>query len=239
MKVLVNGGLNLSELDGWWAEAYSPEVGWALGDGREHGNDQAWDAYEADRLYRLLEEEIIPCFYDRDGMGIPTPWISRMRNSMAELTPRFSTNRMLREYVESYYLPAGEAYRRRIARDAAESKRLFDWQKSVERNWHGLRFEGFKVQEEENSYAFTAAVELGEVEPGAIDVQLYAEPAGKGAREIYSMMPGSKLPGKMNGYQYVIRIPAKRPAEDYTPRVIPASSGASVPLEAPHILWYR
>jgi glycogen phosphorylase len=239
MKVLVNGGLNLSELDGWWAEAYSPEVGWALGDGQEHGNDPAWDAHEAERLYGLLEEEVIPCFYDRDGKGIPTRWISRMRKSMAELTPRFSTNRMLREYVENYYLPAGEAYRRRIARDAAESKRLFEWQKSIEKHWQGLRFQGFRVQEAGNHYAFTAAVELGELDPGAIAVQLYAEPAGEQGREIYSMTQGTKLPGEMNGYQYMIRIPARRPAGDYTPRVIPAFGGASVPLEAPHILWYR
>jgi starch phosphorylase len=239
MKVLVNGGLNLSELDGWWAEAYSPEVGWALGDGREHGTDQAWDAYEADRLYGLLEEEVIPCFYERNEAGFPTRWISRMRKSMAELTPRFSTNRMLREYVEDYYLPAGEAYRRRSAHGAAESKRLSEWQKTIERVWPGLRFEGLGVQEEENHYTFTVAVGLGELDPGAVAVQLYAEPLGEGVREIYSMMQGSELPGKMKGYQYRIRIPARRPAGDYTPRIIPAFGGASVPLEAPHILWYR
>ena len=66
MKVLVNGGLNLSELDGWWAEAYSPEVGWAIGDGQEHGEDPGWDAKEADTLYTLLEAEVIPEFYERD-----------------------------------------------------------------------------------------------------------------------------------------------------------------------------
>ena len=71
MKVLVNGGLNLSELDGWWAEAYPPEVGWALGDGKEHDDDPAWDAVEAEALYALLEQEVIPEFYDRDENGIP------------------------------------------------------------------------------------------------------------------------------------------------------------------------
>ena len=89
MKVLVNGGLNCSELDGWWAEAYSPEVGWALGDGREHGDDPAWDAAEAEALYTLLEREIIPEFYKRDNGGIPAAWVARMRESMARLTPRF------------------------------------------------------------------------------------------------------------------------------------------------------
>ena len=115
MKVLVNGGLNLSELDGWWAEAYTPEVGWALGDGQEHGDDPAWDAIEADALYDLLEQEVIPEFYARDEHGIPTAWVKRMRESMARLTPRFSANRTVREYTEQHYLPAAAAYRTRAA----------------------------------------------------------------------------------------------------------------------------
>ena len=106
MKVLVNGGINLSELDGWWAEAYTPEVGWALGDGREHGDDPAWDAVEADALYELLEREVIPEFYARDEQGIPTAWVARMRESMARLTPRFSANRTVRESAEQHCLPA-------------------------------------------------------------------------------------------------------------------------------------
>ncbi len=89
MKVLVNGGLNLSELDGWWVEAYSPDVGWALGDGKEHGDDPALDAAEADALYTLLEQNVIPEFYTRDDKGIPIAWVARMRESMARLTPQY------------------------------------------------------------------------------------------------------------------------------------------------------
>ena len=70
MKVLVNGGLNLSELDGWWAEAFSPEVGWAIGDGKEHGDDPGWDAVEAGQLYDVLEQQVIPKFYRRDENGM-------------------------------------------------------------------------------------------------------------------------------------------------------------------------
>src|SRR5258706_12934430 len=93
MKVLVNGGINLSELDGWWAEAYTPEAGWALGDGREHGDDPAWDAAEAVTLYERLEREGIPEFYARDEHGIPTAWGAPMRESMSRVTPRFSPQR--------------------------------------------------------------------------------------------------------------------------------------------------
>src|SRR3970040_2676768 len=84
-KVFVNGGINLSELDGWWAKAYTPEVGWALGDGREHGDDPAWDAVEAQALYALLECDIVPAFFDRDAQGIPRHWVGGVRESMARL----------------------------------------------------------------------------------------------------------------------------------------------------------
>src|ERR1700676_619753 len=110
MKVLGNGALTLSELDGWWAEAYEPEVGWALGDGHEHGDDPAWDAAEAEALYDLLESHVVPEFYARNGDGIPTAWVARMRKSMATLTPQFSADRAVRDYTERHYLPAAKAY---------------------------------------------------------------------------------------------------------------------------------
>ena len=106
MKVLVNGGLNLSELDGWWAEAYSPKVGWAIGDGREHGYDPEWDAQEAETLYTLLKNGVIPEFYQRDEKGMPSKWLARIRECMATLTPEFSASRAIREYTETHYLPA-------------------------------------------------------------------------------------------------------------------------------------
>jgi starch phosphorylase len=103
MKILANGGLNLSVLDSWWAEAYDPEAGWSLGDGRDYLGPQQ-DESDAEQLYRLLEEQVIPEFYTRDGDGFPRAWIARIRASMSKLTPRFSSDRMMREYVEKMYL---------------------------------------------------------------------------------------------------------------------------------------
>jgi len=131
MKVLVNGGLNLSELDGWWAEAYVPEVGWAIGDGKEHGDDPAWDAAEAELLYELLEHQVIPAFYTRNEKGIPTGWVARMRESMARLTPRFSANRTVREYTETYYVPAAAAYRKREANGGALAAEIVNWRRDL------------------------------------------------------------------------------------------------------------
>jgi starch phosphorylase len=240
MKVLVNGGLNLSELDGWWAEAYRPEVGWALGDGREHGDDPAWDACEAEQLYRLLQEEVIPAFYDRDSNGIPTSWTTRMRLSMAELTPQFSTNRMVREYVEKLYLPAAFAYRERSADEARTSVRLCRWRKLLERSWQQLSFGNLEFEEQDGNYIFKLPVYYNDFDPEAIQVQLYAEPRNGGSQdEILPMIRGEQISKPVKGYSYSARIPAQRPVGDYTPRVIPAFEGAVVPIETSRILWYR
>ena len=117
MKVLANGGLNISELDGWWAEAYTPEIGWAIGDGKEHGEDAAWDASEVESLYTLLEQQVVPEFYDRDAQGLPSRWLGRVRESMATLTPEFSASRAIREYTNDHYLPAAIGYNARAAND--------------------------------------------------------------------------------------------------------------------------
>ncbi len=119
MKVLANGGLNLSELDGWWAEAFQSQVGWALGDGQMHDDDPDWDAAEAAALYSILEHEVIPTFYTRNADGLPTGWLAKMRESMATLTCRFSANRAIRQYTDEYYLPRAAAYEARRQNQAA------------------------------------------------------------------------------------------------------------------------
>src|SRR5207244_12475914 len=165
MKVLVNGGLNLSELDGWWAEAYAPDVGWALGDGQEHGEDPAWDAIEADALYDLLEREVIPEFYTRDEHGIPTAWVTRMRESMARLTPRFSTNRVVREYTKQHYLPAAAAYRTRAADKGAVGSQGITGEQTLKQKWATLGFGDMKVQTKEVQHIFEVVVYLKDLDP--------------------------------------------------------------------------
>ena len=234
MKVLVNGGLNLSELDGWWAEAYTPEVGWALGDGQEHGDDPAWDAAEADELYGLLEREVIPEFYARDGQGIPTVWAARMRNSMASLTPRFGADRAVREYTGQYYLPGARAYRERAADKGAAGSRMVDLQHAIAEEWPALRFGEIKVETSGAQYEFEVQVYLNGLDPNAVRVELYADGLnGDGP------VRASQLVGTARGYPYRARVPVSRPASDYTARVIPHAAGVAVPLEAARILWQR
>jgi len=154
----------LSELDGWWAEAYTPGVGWALGDGQEHGEDPAWDGAEAANLYDLLEREVIPEFYTRDENGIPNAWIARIRESMAQLTPRFSANRTVREYTEQHYLPAAAVYRGRAADKGAAGRRVVDWQHALEQEWAQLRFGEVTIETTEGQHVFEVQLDLGELD---------------------------------------------------------------------------
>ena len=239
MKVLVNGGLNLSELDGWWAEAYDPAVGWAIGDGAEHGDDPAWDAAEAEALYTLLERDVLPAFYTRDGRGIPPAWIARMRASMARLTPRFSTNRVVREYTDAYYVPAAARYRARCADQAALGTKLAGWRRDVARHWSNARFGAIRTATDGGGHRITAEVYLGRLDPEAVRVELYADAVDGGAPERHLMARGRRLAGPGHGYEYDVRIPAGRPPGDYTPRLLPYHPGATVPLEAHEILWQR
>ena len=239
MKVLVNGGINLSELDGWWAEAYTPALGWALGDGQEHGDDPAWDAVEAEALYDLLEREVIPEFYSRAESGVPTAWVARMRESMAGLTPRFSTNRALRDYTERYYLPAASAYRKRASDKGKVGLDMVNWRQALEQNWAGVRFGKVKAETDGKQHMFEVHISLNGLEPEAVRVELYADGVMGGAPVRHEMKPVRTLAAASGGYIYGAAVPAARPAADYTARVIPHYDGAAVPLEEARILWQR
>ena len=239
MKVLVNGGLNFSEMDGWWAEAYSPEVGWAIGDSRIHVNDADWDSAEAMQFYDILEHKIVPEFYTRDERGLPVQWISRIRSSMALLTPHFSTNRMLREYVEQIYLPVSRMFTRRLANNSAQAEELLAWQMAIRRSWSQIHIDNTVIKKSAKSLEFEAAVYLGEIDPSFVEVQVYAIPSANSNGTAQRMTQVDKIPGAVNGYLYRASVFTSRPAADFTIRVIPFNKDASIPLEDNHILWQR
>ena len=234
MKILANGGIHLSELDGWWAEAYSPEVGWALGDGQEHSDDAGVDAIEADALYRLLEQEVVPEFYTRDQSGVPTAWVKRMRESMAQLAPRFSASRAVQEYTERYYLPAAAAYRERSANKGAAGREVLDWQQAMDSKWGSVHFGHLQVETNAEQHVFEVEVFWNDLDPKAARVELYADGINGGDPERVEM----KADGSRGGV-YRAGVSTARPAGDYTARVIPWRDKAAVPLESGHILWQR
>ncbi len=179
MKVIYNGGLNASILDGWWAEAYDPSVGWAIGAGEEYPQ-QEWDLQdfiEAQALYNLLEKDIIPAFYTRARDGLPREWIRRIKASMQKLAPVFNTYRMVREYAEEYYLPSHQRFVALSQPDLTRGRAFANWLARVRANWHTVRVERVLVEPQQltvrDEISVRAFVDLGALKPEDVTVQLY------------------------------------------------------------------
>jgi starch phosphorylase len=237
MKVLVNGGLNLSELDGWWAEAYTHEIGWAMGDGNEHVDTTFWDNKEAEELYTLLENNVVPEYYSRNEKGIPTAWISRIRESMAQLTPRFSADRSVREYTEQHYLPAAKAYLERSANNGEKGKQITDAIRTLEQKWSSLYFREVKVETIENQHNFEISVYFQDINPDNVRIELYADELNNEARIVQIMTRGDNLESESNAFIYHTSVSTHRAASDFTARAIPVIPDVSVPLEISNITW--
>jgi starch phosphorylase len=178
IKAAANGVLNLSILDGWWDEAYTPEIGWAIGSGEVYDDHKYQDHVESNALYNLLEREVVPLFYTRSSDGLPRDWIEKIKASMKAVCPPFNTHRMLQEYTEKYYIPTCERYDRLSADDMKPAKTLAEWKARVRRHWSQIRIE----QTESNIPAetqvgvanqITAKVYLGELTPEDVTVELY------------------------------------------------------------------
>lgn len=238
MKVLSNGGLNFSELDGWWAEAYSPDFGWALGDGGNHP-EADWDAVEAQQLYSILETQIIPEFYHRDEEGFPREWIARVRRSMSQLTPRFSGNRMVREYVEKIYLNSAKAFRARAADGGRLARELAAWSQDLALNWQHVHFGEVQCSAGNGVWLFDAQLYLADIPPDVVRVELYADAVDDEGPVRIIMSRDGAIPGATNSHRYLAEVPSTRPMNHFTPRIIPAHPFAQVPLEESHILWFR
>jgi len=238
MKVLVNGGLNLSERDGWWEEAYAPELGWVIGDDRERSEGKA-DAEDAEALYAVLEQEVVPEFYARDVAGMPRRWLERVRRSMASLTPTYSSSRMARDYVEQYYLIGAAELRRRTADGDKPAQAMQSWEARLRRHWSGLHIGETNLSRDGKAWSFSVAVYLGEIGPSDVAVQLYADPRDGEERFLGELLRGEAIIGATNGHIYTGLGPATRPAEEYTVRIIPHRPGVRVPAELPLILWQR
>lgn len=236
MKILANGGLNLSSLDGWWAEAYQHDVGWPLGDGQEHGPEM--DEQDAEELYRRLEEEIVPCFYRRNHEDLPPEWIRRIRASMGQLTPQFSSNRMLGDYLKNYYLSAADGLKARQANNGQLARELRQWHQRLTQHWHEIHLG--ELQAKENQVQLT--VHLGGLKAEDVRVQLIADPSldsdnNAMPAHIIEMQLQNNIGSGAHAFRYAAPSPDQRPLNDFTARVIPAHSQVAIPAETPLITW--
>ena len=236
MKVLVNGGLNLSVLDGWWAEAFDPDVGWAIGEPGQASDD----GRDVAALFRIVEQEIVPAFYARDADGLPRAWLHRVRASLSRLTPRFSANRMLREYVAGYYGPADVEIATRLANGAAIARDLEARTQRLTRCWSGIRFGVVDAQPTDAGWQVSVEVFLNDVPADDVVVELYAEPAHPHSDPDRTLMVAAgPLPGTIHGFLFRAATTRERPVGDWTPRAYPTARLGSVPSELPLITWHH
>jgi starch phosphorylase len=178
MKAIANGALHMSTLDGWWAEAYHPEVGWLIGSDEEYDDINYQDEIESKSLYNLLEHDVIPLFFDRGPDGLPRDWIKKMKASMFSLCPRFNSHRMLEEYAKWFYLPAQTYWEGLTAQNMTKAKTLAEWCRKSEEHWPKVSIVEVK-QEGPHTFAvgdelkITALVHLGDLVPEDVKVEVY------------------------------------------------------------------
>ena len=178
MKVALNGGLNLSILDGWWVEGYAGDNGWSIGHGEEYTDLAYQDEVESRSILDQLEQEIVPLFYTRGSDGVPRGWVKRMKRCIATLAPVFNTGRMVAEYATLSYLPSAARYERLSAQGLAGAKALARWRRGLTLGWPQVRILGVEGTTPETLHVggnvvVKARVQLGGLTPDDVQVQVF------------------------------------------------------------------
>jgi starch phosphorylase len=245
MKVALNGGLNVSVLDGWWVEAYRPELGWAIGRGEEYEDLEYQDQIESRALYDLLEKEIVPLFYDRGPDDLPRGWIGRMKASIANIGPFFNTDRMVQEYATTAYLPCAERVAHLSADGAGPARDLAAWKRRMWASWGDVRVVAVDTPPAEElsvgaEVPVTATVQLGPLTPRDVQVELYAG-AVDGAGEIVPdtrvvLSPGGPASDGALRFSGTLRLEASG-KRGYTVRVLPRHDALAARMEPGLIRW--
>jgi starch phosphorylase len=245
MKATINGVLNLSVLDGWWAEAYRPEIGWAIGRGEEYENIHVQDEVEANALYELFEREIVPLFYDRGSDGRPREWLARMKASMQHVSPFFNSGRMVHDYTVRFYLPTARRRQRLVESDMAAARSLVQWKVNLQEHWPEVRIEHVEANTSSDlsvgdRLEVRAHVHLGQLTPGDVTVELYSGRLGP-EREIKAPETTTMQYRESMGdgrYLFVGAILCRTSGRlGYALRVLPRHSDLMRPVDAGLILW--
>ncbi len=245
MKIIYNGGLNLSVLDGWWDEAYEPDYGWAIGKGEvyEEENEDLQDYIESEALYNLLEGDVVPMFYERRRDNMPHAWMSKVKTSMKALAPVFTTHRMVEEYAVKYYLPSLERYERLIVNNAQAGKTFADWLINIKTVWSSIQIKRVKISTESltvgESLSLEAVIDLGELSASDVTVQLYSGKLDTNGMivdgEVVEMTAGKKANGV---YPFTGQMTYLSSGErGVSVRVLPSNPNLTDPLLTGLILW--
>ncbi len=242
MKVLGNGGVNFSILDGWWDEAYEPGVGWAIGGDRILNDDRMQDDRDAQSLYAMLENQIVPLFYERDN-GIPRHWLTHVRNSVASLAPRFNSHRMLKEYSDEYYIPALYRSHRLAANGKVAVRGLTEWKARIQQNWSSVSIEQIRTTSQERGpngleVSVEADVRLGNLKPDDLEAQLYYGPlSADGTIQPAGIVPLEFAPTNNGAVFKGLAMIPESGHYGYTVRVIPSHPYLDHPLMMGLVHW--
>ena len=246
MKATANGVLNLSILDGWWDEAYRPEVGWAIGRREKYDDSNYQDQVEAEALYGLLEQEVVPAFYDRGSDGLPRRWIGRMRASIQTLCQTFTTHRMVGEYTERYYLHAAGHYTQLTADGLARAKALAAWKGRLRKYWSRVRVEAIggdpiKDVQVGGELRVQAKVQLGALTPDDVAVELYmghVDAAGEIMEAKATLMQAARPDGEGTCIYQASAVTLRGSGlYGYTLRVLPRHPDLTAPFLPGFIVW--
>jgi starch phosphorylase len=246
-KVPVNAGINLSVLDGWWVEGYNGKNGWAFGDGEVHEDHELHDTLDSIELYELLEQEVIPTFFDRDESGIPRKWLTIARESMKSVIPEFTTHRMLKDYVEQYYIPAIDNGARFKKSDYKNAKELCAWKERIEKHWSRVKIELASEASIPTESTFTfgqgfdvlVKVDLGKLTPDDVKVEIYLSRPGRDDTQQIETID-MKLEKELEKGQYLYRgtiTPHDSGTFRYTARILPFHSLLTHKFETKLIKW--
>jgi len=247
-KVPMNGGINLSVLDGWWVEGYNGKNGWAFGDGEVHDNHELHDTLDSIELYELLENEIIPAFFNKNDKGISDEWIQIMLESMKSNIPVFTTSRMVKDYIEKLYIPAINNNEKVTADNFQVAKELSKWKQKIERAWSAvsLTLEDQKVENGSDllkygeKFEVSLMANLGDLKPEDVLVEIYlSRPFMKESDDILTTIP-MKVTEDLGGgkYQYKGFIePKDSGLFKFTARVIPSHPKLTHKHETKMIKW--
>lgn len=246
MKAALNGTLNLSILDGWWEEAYKGDNGFAIGEGKEYSNYEEQEIIESQILYDMLEQNIVPMFYDRTTARVPVDWINYMKENIKSIAPVFSTHRMVKEYAVKFYIPALKNYARLSDEGAKGAVMLKEWKDLVRSEWKNVEIKDVKLIK--NGEAFVGKdinvgtkVSLGKLTPKDVIVQVYygsVDPHGELKDTSYVPLHLVRSEGKDHYYEGSYVCP-ETGMQGFTIRVLPIHSNLVEPAELYICSWAK
>lgn len=226
-KAAINGALNLSVLDGWWVEGFNSDRGWAIGDDKNYSSEDEQDDQDAKQLYRILEEEVIPMYYERGVDGIPVKWVRMVKNSVSGIAPIFNSHRMVKGYLDSFYAPSSDRRRELSKKDYAKVKELAEWKLTVRKSWEYIKIVNITTRKEEEAgeplMELIVTVDLGPLSPSDVSVEACRGKLDCGHESYCELCTPMILQGEIweGFYTYATRIKMEENLKGFSFMVVP------------------